>query len=631
MKKLFSNIATMLTVVGATVVTSCSPETYDGLDYNGLPQASDIDAVVTVDQETNQFTLTLNNKGVYPVWTIHTSDTKTDISTRNEYKGIIATAGTYPVEVRMGNRNGVSEGSKIIYIDIQNTIVDYAPYIRRLTNGDTKTWQFANDLSGHLGCGESGTDGLNWWSASPNDKAGTGMYENRFIFSQTDATDGGNYTYDPGTSGTIYVNTGISSLSPYTDSNPGDGNDYAAPAKEQNTTFQFKTEGTDLYLEFPAGTLLGYIPNVEAYNSPKFKVNAITNDNVELTIDNGSIAWHYILGLEGDGPFNGFKYDSEYNLWKKANVNAPTFWYAPGWNQIADPTYTFDGTTYTVTLPEATTDTWQAQMALATDIVTSSANSYDFSVVLNSKLGHPHVMVKLVDSADDGVYYCADAVALNAYEDYIYYFYGVPGIDSNVKLVLDFGGNAAGDVITISNIVLKNHADDDGTVVPSDEPEADVDWVAENSDDNLWNGCTFSNFFYYAPGWSQIADPGFTANGSVYTIDLPEATSDQWQAQVHFMTNIATSASKKYDFRINLNSTTDMKGVTVKLTSTDSDDVFYFTDRVDLTAYDDITLKEVNLSGIDISSVKLVLDFGGCPANSKVEISKIILQEHIGD
>jgi hypothetical protein len=629
MKKLFSNIAKSLVVIGAVALTACSPDDYAGVDPNGVPQASDIDAVVTVDQETNQFTLTLNNKGYYPVWTIYTSDTKTDISTRNEYTGIIATAGVYPVEVRMGNRNGVSEGSKTLYIQIDNTIVDYAPYIRRLTNGDSKTWQIASDVAGHLGCGESGTDGLNWWSASANDKAGTGLYENRFIFTQTTATDGGDYTYDPGTSGTVYVNTGITSLSPYTDYNPGDGNDYAAPAQSQTTTFQFKTEGTDLYLELPAGTLFGYIPNVEAYNSPKFKVNGISNDTVELTIDNGSIAWHYILAPEGEGEFNGFKYNSEYNMWTKATVDAPTFWYAPGWNQIADPDYTYDGTTYTVTLPQATSDTWQAQMLIPTNISTSSANSYDFSVILNSTLGHPHVMVKLVDSTDDGIYYCADQVTLNAYEDYVYYFSDVQGLDiANLKFVFDFGGNEAGDVITISNIVFKDHANDDGTVLPSEDEVADVDWVSFASADNLWYGCSYENFFYYAPNWSQIADPGFTDNGTSYSISLPSATYDTWQAQVHFKTNIATTSAKKYDFRLTLNSNVDIAGVTVKLTSNDSDDVYYFTDKVKLTAYDDVVLKEVDLAGLDINGVKLVLDFGGNPDGAQVEVSNVILQEH---
>jgi preprotein translocase subunit SecB len=638
MKKIFSKIASLAMALGLVSLAACSPETYDGVDINGIPQASDIDVTVTVDQETNQYTLTLNNaQGVYPVWTIHTSDTKTEISTRPVYTGIITVAGSYPVEVRLGNRNGISEGSKVYYINIENTLVDFAPYIRRLTNGDSKTWMFASDKSAHLGCGESGTDGTGWWSASPNDKAGTGMYENRFIFSQTTATDGGGYTYDPGTSGTVYVNTGISSLPPYTDYNPGDGNDYSAPASKQDVDFQFKVEGTDLYIEFPAGTLMGYIPNVEAYNSPKFKVNSVTNDNVEMTIDNGSIAWHYILGLEGDAPFTGFKYDSDFNMWKKANVQDPVFWYAPGWSQIADPAWSLDGATYTVTLPDATSDQWQAQMLITTDMSTTSANNYDFSVVLNSSLAHPHVTIKLTDATDDGNFYFAEQVALNAYEDYVFYMSDMPGLDiASLKLVFDFGGNEAGSVITMSNIVLKNHADDDGTVLPADNGgeeggDDNTTWVDVNSADNLWNGVSYTNFFYYAPGWSPIGDPGFVDDNGTYTISLPSATFDQWQAQVHFLTNIATTADKTYDLRIVLNSTQDVAKATIKLCDVEDDGIFYFTDRVNLTAYDDCVFTETGLTGQEIANLKLVFDFGGNPDNTEITISGIILQEHVGE
>jgi hypothetical protein len=630
MKYIISKIASLAASIGVLCLVACSPETYEGLDANGIPQASDIDVTVTVDQTTNQYTLTLNNaEGKYPVWTIHNSATKTTISTRNDYKGIITVAGQYPVEVRVGNRNGISEGSKVVYINIENTLVDFAPYLRKLTGGESKTWKFASDKKAHLACGESGTDGTGWWSAQPNEKAGTGLYDNRFTFSMSTSATGGNYTYDPGTAGTVYVNTGIASLPPYTETNPGDGNDYAAPAKVQNTTFEFKVEGTDLYMEFPAGTLMGYIPNVEAYNNPRFKVNAISNDNVELTLDNGSIAWHYILGTLGEAAFTGFKYDSEFNLWRKANISAPTWYYAPGWSQIADPEYTLEGSTYTVKLPQATSDTWQAQMHIASDISTQAGTNYDFSVVLNSSTDHPHVMVKLVSTTDDGVYYCADAVKLKAFEDYVYYFSDVPGQDiAALKLVLDFGGNAAGTVVTASNIVLKRHADDDGTVLPSAEPEAAVSWVDENSVDNMWHGVTFSTFFYYAPGWSQIADPGFDVDGSKYTITLPSATSDQWQAQVHLNTDLTTSSAENYDFRITLNSTKDIKGATVKLVQDGKDDLYYFAERINLTAYDDITYKCVNMQGIDMTKVKLVLDFGGNPADAVVTASGIILQKH---
>jgi hypothetical protein len=198
--------------------------------------------------------------------------------------------------------------------------------------------------------------------------------------------------------------------------------------------------------------------------------------------------------------------------------------------------------------------------------------------------------------------------------------------------VLDFGGNADNTVVTVSNIVLKDHANDDGTVLPTESEEPDVDWVAVDSSDNLWNGASFTNFFYYAPGWSQIADPGFTADGNKYTVDLPSATTDTWQAQVHFKTNnVSTSADKKYDFKVTLNSNKDLKGATIKLTMVDNDDVYYFTEQVNLTAYDDITFKSVNMNGLDIDNVNLVFDFGGCQDGTVVTISDIVLQEHQGE
>ena len=311
--KIVSRMLAWAAVPAMAMLTACSPDSYEGIDYNQIPKVEDINVTVEVDQETNQYTLTLNNPGCYPVWRIYTRDTP-EISTVNGVKGIIAAAGTYNVEVQMGNHHGVCEGTKVYQIKIDNSIIDYTPYIRRLTSGSSKTWRFASDKPGHLGCGEPGSDGLGWWSAQPEEKASSGMYDNRFTFTDNGTSDGGQYTFNPGDAGTIYVNTGITSLPPYSDANTNDGNDYSAPAQVQETTFTLTTEGTDMFITFPAGTLMGYVPFVEAYNSPKFKVRSMSADAIELSVDNGSIAWHYILGPEGDAPFMGFKYNSDFNL-----------------------------------------------------------------------------------------------------------------------------------------------------------------------------------------------------------------------------------------------------------------------------------------------------------------------------
>lgn len=73
--------------------------------------------------------------------------------------------------------------------------------------------------------------------------------------------------------------------------------------------------------------------------------------------------------------FGGFVEDSEFNMFKGLALpnnpgnnddpsHNPAFWYAPGWNMIAAPNCSLQKGCYTVKLPQATTDRWQAQMAL---------------------------------------------------------------------------------------------------------------------------------------------------------------------------------------------------------------------------------------------------------------------------
>ncbi|SHE45953.1 hypothetical protein [Dysgonomonas macrotermitis] len=331
--------------------------------------------------------------------------------------------------------------------------------------------------------------------------------------------------------------------------------------------------------------------------------------------------------------FGGFVYDSDFNLWKKATIDAPTFWYAPGWSQIADPAYTLSDGAYTLSLPEATTDTWQAQMALGTNMGSSEGTQYDFSVILTSSQDHPHVMIKLVDSTDDNVFYFAETRALTANEPTCFWKSEMEGLDiSKLKLVLDFGGNAAGTEMIVENIVFKDHANDDGTVIPDGGSVPEPNWVAVDSADNLWHGVTFTTSFHYAPGWNQIADPAFTVDGTEYSLVLPSATFDQWQCQVHLITPaLATTSAENYDFKVTLNASNDISGVTIKLVQDgggDNDNIFIFTERFDLRAGENIAAKVIDATGVDITKAKLVFDFGGNPDNTTVLIKDVILQVH---
>lgn len=619
MKKIINYLGGLILAV--LLAQACTPEDFPSLSEAGIPLASNFEDMVEilVDQSTNQVTFNLNSKGNMPLWII---DGK-NYSTVNGMKRIYTVAGDYRVEVKIANANGVSDGTIVKTFHLDNTLVNLDKYIALMAGSESKEWRIAKDEVGHLACGESGSDGMGWYKAGVNEKASMGLYDDIVTFDVDK-----NYSYNPGEGGTVFVNAGTTAFSQY---NPNDGNDFMVPVDEQKTTFDFEVVGSDLYLVFPPKTLFPYIANDQAYNEPRYKVVSLDSKRMELLVDNGEIAWHYTLASGMQSTFNGFKYDSDCNMWKNATVESPVFWYAPGWSQIDDPEYTLNGSTYQVVLPQATAETWQAQMKLPTNISTSAASHYDFSVILNATKDHGNITVKLTDGADDNNFYFTKAVQLKAFEDQVFYLSDMEGLDIDaLTLVFDFGGNSADTEITIKNIVVKEHACDDGTVLPEVLPEEEVDW-REDAPDNLWKSATFSNSFYYAPGWSQIADPELTISNGTYSLVFPQATSDQWQNQVFFKTDISTNTAVHYDFKCVLNSSKSIGGVTVKLTMDGDDNTFFFTERVDLKPFEDFVLKKVSLAGLDIPKVNLVFDFGGNPEDTEISISAIVLQEHISN
>lgn len=152
---------------------------------------------------------------------------------------------------------------------------------------------------------------------------------------------------------------------------------------------------------------------------------------------------------------NAYDYNSSCNQWKNANVSYD-FYYAPAWNKIANPAVTADNGSYTFTLPSATDAQWQAQAWLTTDLQTNTANKYDFSVTLNSSADINNATAKLYVRGNDGDFYFTDNVNLKANTPTVIKHQGMAGRDmTNISLLLDFGGNPANTVITVSKPVLK--------------------------------------------------------------------------------------------------------------------------------------------------------------------------------
>ena len=638
MKNLFKY--TMGALVAGAMMTACSPDKFDGADPNGIPSLNGADFNMTVDQETNQMIATFTPQaGTYPVWVINgnTYSTLQEVGYQNPE------AGTYTIEMKLGNRNGFSQSSISKTFTFNETKIDYSADFRKICD---KEWRIARKEVAHMGCGPAGTTGTEWWAAQPDDKKDFGVYDDRITFTAT-TRKGGGFNYNSGDDGKTYVNTGTTKWG----SEPAD---FDAEIGNQESSWSFEVydwEDADgnvtkqTYIQLAANTAFPYISSDAQYENPKFRIESLTGKKMVLVYEtpDRSIAWHFILTSEADVrnvEESGFDASSDFNMWKGVDFNT-FFYYAPNWAQIADPGFVAGDNDYTITLPEATTDQWQAQVAFkTTNISTSAANNYDFSCIINSDKDLNGATVKLVLDGKDDVFYFADRIDLKAGQDYVFWKSDMPGIDMDkVNLFFDFGGCEANTIINISNIVLKNHADDDGTVVPEggEEEKPTMDWNYE-SGANLWkavdDGTVASEFAYWFAddSWTQIASPECVHNGDTYELTMPDGIGgSQWQGQFHIDTKLTASASKAYNFYCVVEADADCAGITFKLTD-GGDSNFLLEERIPVKADEPLIVKREGLTlkeGADADVLRMFFDFGGTPAGTHVKISKIYLEEAV--
>ncbi|MCD7935469.1 MAG: hypothetical protein LUG98_01265 [Tannerellaceae bacterium] len=262
---------------------ACSPDSVDHPSEADLPKVSELQINITVGNK-NVVTFRIENQGVIPIW-IFSEDGEISQVVGNDYSKTYAEAGVYTVEVKVYNSNGISEGSVTKDFTVNEDLsLEDDPNAVIISGGSSKTWVWDMASPGHIGCGDSGTEGLNWWSAGPYEKADTGMTDDELTFTIT-----GKYTFDPGPDGLIYVNEG----SGYKPEYFTDNGDYDAPCDPMTVSYYFEEREDQLYLIFPKNTIVSYIPNVEALSNPEFRILTLTEDKLEFVVDNGGIAWHY--------------------------------------------------------------------------------------------------------------------------------------------------------------------------------------------------------------------------------------------------------------------------------------------------------------------------------------------------
>ena len=599
-------------IIAAVALYACSPEDHDDINPASRPSASDINVELQM-LDSNKVAFNLLNSGCTPIWYF-------DDGSQSTVNGIIKqypVAGDYSVEIKMYDRNGICDGSITKEFSFTETFLNFDNEIAKLTGGSEAVWMIAKDEKAHLACGESADNPTGWWSAMPGDKEGTGLYDDQFIF-KADSS----YIYNPGADGLTYINKGTSVFG----SQAVDA-DYDVANETINGTWKFEYRGSQLYLVLSPKTVLGYLAADAQWNAPEFIVKQVSAKKITLVWTSADISWQYIIVPFSEEP-------KVENLWND-NLESTDFYYAPNWNQIDNPAFTQNGGNYKVSLPSATFDTWQAQVKLLSTVGSAADKNYDFSVIITPNANHDNVTVKLTQTDDDANYLFEEhGIKIQAGKPNEIKFTGLKGVDAEkLSLVFDFGWNPENFEAEISDIVFGEHI---GAV--------DVPVWNYNPDGDLTKDAQYQNTTFYAYGdsWTGLSTNVFTTNNDgTWSYKLPDATNLQWQAQLAYISQITASASKKYDFHVKLQSTTDVAGVTIKVTDTKSDQLNLVEKRIDLEAGEEYEFFMNGIEGMDIpvdtkvnddgseitGAVKFVFDFGGNPANTEIKISELILQE----
>lgn len=626
--------------MSAALMAACSPD-YITPDQAKLPQAADFDVQVEVNQETNYVTFNMNNNGIVPVWIVGATDPidnangskvtgKNYAYTGNGLLLRFRDEGKHTVEVKAYNAHGISVGSQMVEFTLNNTYrdpFDPAPYIKALSDGSTKTWEWNHTVAGHFGCGPFGGTGTEWWSAGAEEKKDWSLYDDKITFGAD-----GSYIYDPG-DGQLYVNANSGIKSEY-----ATGEDYLVPWEKTTATYSVESNWNDagveeIYITLPKGTPMSYVADQTELDDPRYLVlESKPADmkkclklvaNLKTSGNPDGIAWHYEFVKEGSagGDVTNPLYGKTSKTWvldSEANGHigcGPDQANAAGW-WAAGPNE-------------------KAGFGLYDDEITFYA---DGKYVFNP-------------GADGKIYINKDVTAIG------------PGTTQSEDYDIDWTVQEStytlnGDVLTfpegvVIGYVANNESVTNPTYVITENTEDKLVIVANFSGiswqyiykpkpdvfdvdgpGNFWKSASVSMTYWYSPSdWSGGLNPETeTLENNGLKVVIPEGIGgNEWQGQTVFHTDIPMSASKTYDFCVTVEADQDIPAMTFKLAreGNDNDHEAFYVNDFTVEAGEPATFKmESVVPDVDYDKVVLFVDLGRCTAGTTVTLTKICMQEH---
>lgn len=626
--------------MSAALMAACSPD-YITPDQAKLPQAADFDVQVEVNQETNYVTFNMNNNGIVPVWIVGATDPidnangskvtgKNYAYTGNGLLLRFRDEGKHTVEVKAYNAHGISVGSQMVEFTLNNTYrdpFDPAPYIKALSDGSTKIWEWNHTVAGHFGCGPFGGTGTEWWSAGAEEKKDWSLYDDKITFGAD-----GSYIYDPG-DGQLYVNANSGIKPEY-----ATGEDYLVPWEKTTATYSVESNWNDagveeIYITLPKGTPMSYVADQTELDDPRYLVlESKPADmkkclklvaNLKTSGNPDGIAWHYEFVKEGSagGDVTDPLYGKTSKTWvldSEANGHigcGPDQANAAGW-WAAGPNE-------------------KAGFGLYDDEITFYADGkYVFNPGEDGKI----YINKEVTAIGPGTTQSEDYDIDWTVQESTYTLNGdVLTFPEGVVI----GYVANNESVTNPTYVITENTEDKLVIVANFsgiswqyiyKPKPDVFDV--DGPGNFWKSASVSMTYWYSPSdWSGGLNPETeTLENNGLKVVIPEGIGgNEWQGQTVFHTDIPMSASKTYDFCVTVEADQDIPAMTFKLAweGNDNDHAAFYVNDFTVEAGEPATFKmESVVPDVDYDKVVLFVDLGRCTAGTTVTLTKICMQEH---
>ena len=355
-------------------------------------------------------------------------------------KGSFPLKGTYEVTLTIYTSGGsISSKQTVEIAETDPTLLDI-PVYNQLTGGSSKpegkTWVIDAGTAAHFGLGPSDAASTTpeWYKAAANEKAGAGMYDDKYTF-KLDA-----FGFVQETNGDVFIDDKQAPNFPGAFSNAGD---YTAPfTAPDDLSWTVTEEGDKQFLTISPGGFIGFYTGVN-----KYQIISISDDLIFLRyLDAGDGAFAWYLRLVPDGfiapptptttlpvdfegtkpPFNGFG-GSVYDV--VANPDAT------GINTSAKVAKYIKGT-------EGSWAGIETTLSAKLDFSTKTKFTYK---VYSPVTGDALFKIEATDGSATAIEVHADITQANQWQELTFDFSGAASnAYDKIALFLDFDNNAGG-------------------------------------------------------------------------------------------------------------------------------------------------------------------------------------------